>query len=278
MSNFITPEEAMKKQQEGAHLIFLDCRFKRTDPDFGIKIYAEEHIPGAFHTDLSKDLSEHGGRHGGDHPMLESEDFKKLLESYGATDDSLIIAYDDGNLSAPARVVFQGRYSGVKNIRILEGGLAAWKAAGGKTESGVREPVGGGQISVQTDESLLVDMAHVKANKDREDTLLVDCRQAIRYRGEKEPVYSKAGHIPGAKSCFSGDLVENGQLKDKAFLEEHLKDFRNYDEVITSCGSGGFSCILNLALEELGIDHVMYNGGFSEWITDPNNDVAVGEE
>ncbi len=278
MNYLITPDDVMARQKAGQHVVIFDCRFDLKNPDWGKTVYAEAHIPGAFFLDLLTDLSDERGRHGGNHPFLEHSDFKTMMEGYGISDDTLVVAYDEGDLTGPSRLLYQGFYSGINNIRVLAGGLDGWIAAGGPTDNSVERLPGGGRLTIHPNESLVVDQAYVKEVKDQERTLLIDSRSYMRYIGKVEPVYPVAGHIPGAKNYFYADVVEKGTLKDEAFLKDHFKDVAGYDEIILSCGSGVSACVNSLALVSLGIPHKIYNGSYSEWIQNPENPVQQGEE
>src|SRR5690606_12701393 len=101
--------------------------------------------------------------------------------------------------------------------------------------------------------NLLVEVDEVRESLGRDDVLLVDSREAPRYRGEVEPLDKKAGHIPGARNRFwRGVLDEQGRFKDTVALAEHFADLPRDKELIVYCGSGVTATPNVLALSEAG--------------------------
>lgn len=98
-----------------------------------------------------------------------------------------------------------------------------------------------------------------------------------RYKGEFEPVDKKAGHIPSAKNCFWMNILNSKNdrlsIKNNEELKELFNDLNNYEEVIVYCGSGITATPVSLALTEVGIDHKLYAGSFSDWISYKENKV-----
>lgn len=276
MNWFITAEDLRKL--EPAPLIF-DLRFRLADLAYHDQVYAEGHIPGAFLVDFERDLSDPEGDFGGDHPFLQPEAFANLLEKYGARDDSLLVLYDESSLMSAARFIYQAKFSGLAcPIRILKGGYEAWLQAGGETERDLPKAPGGGALTIAPAPELICRQDTVKAQYDDPTSLLIDSRSPERYRGETEPRYPVAGHIPGAVNYYYEDILIDGALKDTAFLEAHFADLKNYDDIILSCGSGGTACVNSLGLDMVGIPHRIYNGSYSDWIKNPDNKVNTGDK
>src|SRR5699024_9290462 len=101
-----------------------------------------------------------------------------------------------------------------------------------------------------------------------------------RYLGEEEPLYKKAGHIPGAKNFYWKDVFhDDGKWKDIAQLEKHLASFRKDDKIIVSCGSGISACTNIVALKRSGFRNVMlYPGSYSDWISYDENEIETRGE
>ena len=129
MKRWLIGVKQLQQHLEGKVIIF-DCRFSLTDPGEGLSAYRQAHIPGAVHLDMEKDLSGPRGLHGGRHPLPDPEAFTNRMRVSGVTRDSLVIAYDDNRLAGAARLWWLLRYFGHSQVRILDGGIKAWLAAG----------------------------------------------------------------------------------------------------------------------------------------------------
>ena len=120
-------------------------------------------------------------------------------------------------------------------------------------------------------------MEYVRERINKENIAIVDCRENGRYNGDFEPVDKKAGHIPSALNYFWMKILNNQDdkltMKSKDELKELFSKLNNYDEVIIYCGSGITASPVSLALKEANIDHKLYAGSFSDWISYEENQV-----
>ena len=113
-------------------LLVLDCRFALEDPAYGARVYQENHIPGAHFADLERDLSA-PVRKGvtGRHPLPDPAELALKLQAWGLRQDSQVVLYDDGPGAFAARAWWLLHWLGKRDgVYLLDGGLAAWKAAG----------------------------------------------------------------------------------------------------------------------------------------------------
>lgn len=106
--------------------------------------------------------------------------------------------------------------------------------------------------------------------------LLVDVRTKERYLGITEPIDFKKGHIPSAVNIPNPEIYSDGLLNLHA-LDDKLEKLNQYEEVIVYCGSGMSATPLFALLNEKGINVKVYGGSFSEWITEPSNEVETKE-
>jgi len=279
MKHIITAEDLIQRQKSQADMVVFDCRFTIDDPNYPREAYLEEHILGAFFIDLEKDLSSPKSTHGGNHPFADPTVLKELLESFGVSNATTIVLYDHGDFSGPARMLVQLLHIGLSEVYILDGGIEAYKAAGGKTSQGEGPPKpNNGHLSITVNNEMLVTMHDVKQRLYQPGVIIVDSRSPNRYLGLEEPLYRVAGHIPSAKNYYAGDVLHNCALKDSDFLKEHFKGLLEADEIILSCGSGVSACVNSLALRQLGVDHKIYVGSYSDWLSYPENEVKQGQE
>ena len=241
----------------------------------GRELYDTGHLAGAHHVDLDAELSGPPGPQGR-HPMPTAHSVQQALRRCGVDDDSAVVVYDQGPCMAAARAWWVFCYFGLGYVRVLDGGLAAWRASGGTVTDEVPEP-GAGRFAARVGRLPVLD-AEGAAEVARLGVLL-DARALERYAGETEPIDRVAGHIPGA---VSAPTAENTGA-DGRFLPHHeLRDrfarlgVRPGRPVGTYCGSGVTAAHQALALHEIGIEAPLYVGSWSHWIRDPGRPVSTG--
>ena len=169
-------------------------------------------------------------------------------------------------------------WAGHREVRVLDGGLQAWKAAGGAVESGVVAPVAA-PAPYPLGDSLVASVDADALQQSLGRVTLLDARAGERYRGEVEPLDKRAGHIPGALSRFFKDnLAADGRFRPAAELRAAFEAFGAAPaDVVHQCGSGVTACHNLLAMEAAGLaGSVLYPGSWSEWSSDPARPIAVG--
>lgn len=266
----------LKENLNNQNLVVVDCRFDLMDKEYGKRSYEKEHIKGAVRVDLEKDLSSEVREHGGRHPLPKIEKLKETFENIGISNESIVVAYDEGDLAGPARLWWILKYLGHKEVYVLNGGIEAFKSVGGEVTSDV-EPIEKSEFKVNVNKDMIVDMEYVKDRINNERVAIVDSRENKRYIGEFEPVDKRAGHIPGALNYFWMDILDKAEdgftIKSQDKLKELFSKLNDYDEVIVYCGSGVTACPNSLALTEAGVKHKLYAGSYSDWISYEENSV-----
>lgn len=252
----------------------VDLRWSPKGPP-ALDRYRAGHLPGALFVDLDRDLARPGGP--GRHPFPPVESFAALLGRLGISLQTPVVVYDDGNGSIAARLWFMLRVHGHERAALLEGGLAAWTAAGLPlaVDEPALQPIA--PPALVRDDARLIDRAGVAARP--ASALLLDARAPERYRGEVEPIDRVAGHIPGAVNAPFGDNLDGARFKQPAALRE-LYSRLGADaasEIIASCGSGVTACHDLLALELAGYRNTrLYVGSWSDW-SSAGEPIATGE-
>ncbi|WP_066298475.1 sulfurtransferase [Bacillus sp. FJAT-29937] len=276
MGDIIKPE-TLANWLEKDELTIIDVRSDLLNPDEGEIAYKKNHIPGAHYLHLTKDLSGEVRKHGGNHPLPDKNAFTGKLSEIGVTMEKPIVIYDTKNEMFAARAWWLLKYYGHNKTYLLDGGFDAWVKAGYEVTDQLPEKVHS-TFTPQMDKTMVVSMEDVK-NHQQQHTILIDSRSRERYLGESEPLYKKAGHIPGAKNYFWQDvLVEDGSWKTPEQLKEHFAAIPKQKEVIVSCGSGISACPNIVALKQAGFNNVkLYAGSFSDWISYEENEVVKGE-
>jgi thiosulfate/3-mercaptopyruvate sulfurtransferase len=244
----------------------------------GRERYAAGHIPGATFLDLDADLAAPPGK-GGRHPLPDPAALEETLRALGVSDSNPVVVYDDGGAEpsiAAARAWWTLRWAGHPDVRLLDGGFAAWTAAGRPvTDEAVERPRG--DFTVRPGGMPVLD-AEGAAERAAAGALL-DVRVAARYRGEVEPIDPVAGHIPGARNLPAADtLGPDGRFLDPDALRQRFAGLPDDEPVGAYCGSGVTAAHTVLALAVAGYRPALYVGSWSDWITDPSRPVATGDE
>jgi thiosulfate/3-mercaptopyruvate sulfurtransferase len=256
-------------------LVILDVRWALGDRE-GRAHHDAAHIPGAVYVDLETELagSPRAGR--GRHPLPDPASLEEAARRWGIRSGSPVVAYDDvGNLSA-ARAWWLLRWAGLSDVKLLDGGLRAWRRAGLATESGPVMPVRG---DVSLTPGVLPILGAEQSAALPGTGLLLDARAGERFRGEVEPVDPRAGHIPGAVSAPTvANLRPDGTFADAADLARRFAAL-GADRAATIgvyCGSGITAAHEIAALAIAGLEAALYPGSWSEWVSDPARPVALG--
>jgi thiosulfate/3-mercaptopyruvate sulfurtransferase len=264
----------------GEPVTILDVRWRLDEPD-GHAAYLQGHLPGAVYVSLEDELSDHTITGRGRHPLPSGRSVEAAARRWGIRQDVPTVVYDDWNRAGSARAWWVLTAAGLADVRILDGGLSAWRSAGGGLETGLVSPPPGNTIALHDDlyggalPTLTADQVGAA------DLTLLDARAPERFRGEVEPVDSVAGHIPGAKNLPSSDVL-NG---DSTFLAQdalaRLLSERGIDHdgrVGAYCGSGVTASITLAALASTGHQAALFPGSWSEWSSDPARAVARGDD
>lgn len=275
MSALVAPSSLQDELADHARPdpLVLDVQFTLTGD--GPDLYAAGHLPGAPFVDLDAVLAGEPGD-GGRHPLPDPAVLQAGLRAAGVDDDSRVVVYDQASSLAAARAWWVLRWAGLTAVRVLDGGLAAWRAAGGTV---VTEAVSPTEGSVTVRPGSVPVLAADDAALLTRTGVLVDARAPERYRGEVEPIDPVAGHVPGAVNVPMGDLTtDEGGLRSPDELRARFaaEGVDRTTAVGSYCGSGVTAAHTALALHEIGIEAAVYVGSWSHWVTDPGRPVATG--
>lgn len=277
MAILMDAAEVHDRLAAGERLVLLDVRWVlgRTD---GHEEYLTGHLPGAVFVDLPSQLADHARPCRGRHPLPSAARFQEAARGWGINDGDTVVAYDDSGSMAAARAWWMLRNAGLDQVYLLDGGLAAWRAAGYPEETGEVTAVVG---NVSLRDGLMPTITEQEAAAWHGERVLLDARAGERYRGEVEPIDPRAGHIPGALSAPTTANVDGaGHFLPAQELRRRFSSL-GIDEdskVAVYCGSGVTAAHEIAALGIAGIEAALFPGSFSQWSNNEANPVAVGEE
>ncbi|GGN21024.1 sulfurtransferase [Lentzea pudingi] len=282
MHPLITPEALADALSARPATVVLDVRWRLGGPP-GRQDYEVSHVPGAVYVDLDTELSAAPGA-GGRHPLPDPERLQEVLRRAGVREGAQVVAYDAGDGSVAARVWWLLRWAGFAEVAVLDGGFAAWEAAGLPVSAEVPEALTGdaaGDVVVRPGQMPVLDADEAAALAS--EGVLLDARAAPRYRGETEPVDPKAGHIPGALNApATGHVGADGRWLGPQELAARFAGLGVSGGVAVGayCGSGVTASSVVLALEVAGITSAekpaaLYAGSWSNWCA-LDREVATG--
>ncbi|MEF7613397.1 sulfurtransferase [Aquincola sp. MAHUQ-54] len=282
-SPLISPDALRALQAAGTPLVLLDCGFDLADPDAGERAFASAHLPGAQYVHLDRDLSgpkDAGPANGGRHPLPARDAFAVRAGRWGIAPGVQVVAYDAQGGPYAARAWWLLRWLGHADVRVLDGGPAAWQAAGGTlTDAPAAAAPQPAYPAAAAPAMPTVDAPQLLRSLGR--VQLVDARAGERFRGEVEPLDAAAGHIPGARNrFFKHNLQADGRFKSAQALRDEwtaLTAGHDASSVVQQCGSGVTACHNLLAMAHAGLgDSALYPGSWSEWSADPARPIAIG--
>ena len=274
----MTAEALVNRLAAGVPMTLLDVRWTLSEPD-GRSHYLQGHLPGAVYVSLDDDLTDHGVSGRGRHPLPSGSALQAAARRWGVRDGVPVVVYDDWNRAGSARAWWVLTAAGLADVRILDGGLSGWKAAGGALKGGPVEPAPGDVTLVHED--LYAGALPTLTADDVDRRPLLDARAPERFRGEVEPVDPVAGHIPGARNLPSTALLGG----DDAFIADSAvagllseRGIGADDPIGVYCGSGITAAVAVAALTAAGRDAALFPGSWSQWSSDPNRPVARGTQ
>ena len=281
MSDVLMSVDELRARLHDPQLRVADVRFDLADTASGATGYAAAHVPGAIYAHLDRDLSDHARRGLGRHPLPEARTFARWLGSVGYTPEQHWVVYDADSGAFAARLWWMLHAIGHRDVHVLDGGFAAWRAAGAPLTT--QAPVWSAtSVDAFFIDGTMVDFIEVDALRADAAWRLVDARATPRFRGEVEPLDPVAGHIPGAiNRPFAENLGADGRFKSPAVLRAEWQrvlgpvDPRHAAHM---CGSGVTACHNLLAMEHAGLSGSrLFPPSWSGWVSDRSRAVAVGD-
>jgi len=224
--------------------------------------YATAHVPGAVAPGGSLFLR-------GDGDVIDAESFAALMSRLGIDDDTLVIAYDDGNGLFAARLWWVARYYGHARVKVLDGGWDLWLAEGRPTSDTPTLPAPAA-FEARPQAARIASTGYVHASLGNPARLLLDVRGDEEWTRTESSDTAIAGHIPGARHLVWSTVLERGTKRYRAG-EELRRLFAAAGaeperEVIAYCQGGIRAAHSVLALHVAGFRAVRnYEGSWAAW-------------
>jgi thiosulfate/3-mercaptopyruvate sulfurtransferase len=258
----------------------IDCRFDLAHPGAGEAAYHEDHLPGAVYAHLERDLSGPVTADGGRHPLPDPQQLNETFSAWGIDRDTQVVCYDAQANAYAARLWWLLRWLGHEQVAVLDGGLRSWRSRDYPLDRAVPR-VSPKTFNGTPRTDMVATTQDLVARLGSDWLCLIDVRTAERFAGDKEPIDTVAGHIPGARNLPYQTNLDSSDcyLPPEALRKMYARILDDFplEQCVVMCGSGVTACHSLLALELAGMNGAkLYAGSWSEWIRDPNRMVAVG--
>lgn len=289
---FVTPEwlnSALAGEVEGyENVVVAEAVY---DTPAAAETYDKGHVPGAILTRIVE-VEDAAGTKAEPYNLLDAEAMKDFALKRGITKDTKLVLYGS-DICGVSRAAYGYIYLGVEDVKVLNGGLDAWKAAGFETEKTENKPVAATDFGcdVPAHPEYWVSMKDARDRLANDDNFkLVSIRSEGEWLGETSgySYIERAGEPEGAvwgKGCDSasdvnGFMNEDGTVKDLAGFQEVWKDcdFTLDNHLSFYCGTGWRATVPFLVLYQNGYKNIsVYDGGWYEWQMYGDNPVQVGD-
>lgn len=283
-THLITPAQLQALQASGAPLRVFDCSSDLLDPTLADAQFAAERIAGAVQAHIDRELSAHDpaqAANGGRHPLPQRQVLARTLGRLGFDNRMQAVVYDRSGGGFCGRLWWLLKWAGHDAVAVLDGGLQAWKQAGGALDSGPASAPVPARFELGPELRQWRTTDQVAEQLGQPGQTLIDARAAPRYRGEEEPMDPVAGHIPGALNRpFDQNFGPDGRYKSPQQLRaefDALLAGRDAGGVVLHCGSGVTAVPNLIALELAGYGpRPLYAGSWSEWCRTPGLPMEQG--
>ena len=244
-------------------LVILDARDEKS--------YKKNHIPGAINV-AWQPFTDMTGKKPGDKgwgTLLPADKLSDVISKLGIDDSKTVVVYGapPTGWAEDGRIVWTLKMAGLENVKLLNGGFAAWTAKGFSTDNAIPSPTATSFKAAALDESLNTTTDYINQNLGK--IKIIDVREAEEYNGATKYGEARGGHLPGAINITWTQLLNpDGTVKSQADLENLLSSNRinKNDEIATYCTKGIRSAHMALVLRMAGYNNTKnYDASFYEW-------------
>ena len=243
----------------------------------GHERYLREHIPGAGFINLSEDWSDTRSPYNNTLPQIDA--LAEAIGRDGISNDNLVVLYSSSHLMWATRAWWLLRYAGHTNVKVLNGNLAAWLDAGLPVEAGAKV-YAAATFSPSERADVFVSTAEMVAGME-EGVCTVNALSPALYEGTGEFYYGRRGHIPGSRSLYFSDLLENEFFLPAEQLHQTLeaRGMLSASRTLIYCGGGIAATLEAFACALVGQENVgVYDGSMSEWAANEELPLTLGSK
>ena len=201
---------------------------------------------------------------------------RQVLQDLGIDDNTMVVAYDNSANRWAARMVWYLRWLNHDGAALLDGGLDAWRAAGGPVQSGSNSPAKRGMPHLSARSSTMLDTSRLQSRLKAGGIQLVDVRTPDEMTDDANGA-SKLGRIPNSISLPWTGLNANGRLKPQADSRQALTsaEISPNKPVVLYARYGAEADFPWVVLKWLGYpDVAVYDEGFVGWQTNSSHPIA----
>ena len=257
----VVPASWLAQHLNDANLVVVQVEGRRD-------AYSRGHIPGARFLALA-DFATDGGP---GRELPAAEELERVLRGLGINDDSRVVIYGSANPLGAARLWMTLDFLGHgDHASLLNGGLAAWRAAGGAMTTEEPTPRAG-NLTRRERAPFLVTANWIHQRLDDPNVLLIDARPDDEYTGADNGMGGMAhpGHIPGAYQMYWERLVASGNRSQLLPVEALRREFEAVGAapgktVVAYCMVGMRASLTYLVGRMLGYDMRFYDGSWHDW-------------
>ncbi|MFQ5533750.1 MAG: 3-mercaptopyruvate sulfurtransferase [Sphingomonadales bacterium] len=250
-----------------------------TESRNGLSEYRQAHIPGAVFFDVD-DICDTESDF--PHMMPTAQKFAARVRRLGLGDGNRIIAYDSGSGLAAPRLWWMFRAFGHREISVLDGGFAKWRAEDRPVEDLPAMPRER-HFTARLNTTVVRDIGQMRENIETRAEQILDARSEGRFTGKAaEPRAGlRGGHMPGSLNLPFNRLMnpdDGAFLRGDALRQAFEAAGVDLDRpIVTTCGSGVTAAVLSLGLHLLGhTRNALYDGSWSEWAAHEDTPVETG--
>jgi thiosulfate/3-mercaptopyruvate sulfurtransferase len=248
--------------QPRAKRLFIEARLG-TDPKLELQAFKEQHIHGAVYAQIRDVFAAEPDERSGNLPLPELATLQRKLQAWGVDEHTEVVLYGPTPALA-ARGWWVLKWAGVRDVKVLDGGIRSWVNHGGAVAQGEgRSPLPPGAAALELAGNAMPQVLVEDVEALGSEVLLVDARDEPSFR---------AGCIPHAVNLPSSEQwTPSAALRSVDEIRSLYKAIGALGDrpVVIYCGGGVLSALAVLTLSSLRSRPGLFVGSWSQWMKCP---------